>query len=164
MASKEATVIVLETSAFLNQKRQNRNKTDFEYTVEYVLSKVSDIIIRGRKSDVLGIVAYRTEDTDNSMSTSSAGYNNISVWLPMSEGPSLGQLQEIQERLRIPSTNRNGDPISALIVALDMINNFCGGRKYRKRIIMTTSGEGSLDSSDMEKISQTMNTISMKLM
>jgi hypothetical protein len=36
---------------------------------------------------------------------------------------------------------KKGDMMDGLIVAIDMINNFCGTKKYKKRIFLITDGE-----------------------
>jgi hypothetical protein len=36
---------------------------------------------------------------------------------------------------------KKGDMMDGLFVAIDMIDNFCGSKKYKKRIFLITDGE-----------------------
>jgi len=63
----------------------------------------------------------------------------------------MPQLRGLHEALQ-PSSTNNGDGISALIIAVQMIVTHCKKLKYIKSIVFVTNGMGSFDTDGIESV------------
>lgn len=97
MATKEATVYILDLGKSMGCKRHGRNQTDLEWALEYVWDKITTTVcmfaISGashanmqqvatnRKTAMMGVIGCRTNGTDLAgIMESSEGYENIQVF------------------------------------------------------------------------------------
>ena len=60
---------------------------------------------------------------------------------------------------------QSGDIMDGMIVSLDMLNRFCGTKKYRKRIFLITDGERRAKTSkaELDSLKQQMNQNNVRL-
>ena len=63
----------------------------------------------------------------------------------------MSELRHLQQVLRV-NRNDQRDPISAVVVAIQMIRSFCKHLKYLKKIILVTNGTGAVDPDDIDDI------------
>lgn len=74
----------------------------------------------------------------------------------------MPQLRQLQESLE-PSKTDKGDAISAIIVAIQMILNFCKKQKWIKRVILITNGTGRMDPDNVQDIATKLAEESIEL-
>lgn len=145
---KEATVYVLDLSKSMGEKHSGRTMSDLDWALGYVWDKITNTVFTGRKTLQIGVVGFGTDSTVNEMSDED-GYRNISVLQPISQ-VLMPELQALPAMLQ-PSKTDEGDVLSAIIIAVDMIVKHCRHLKYRKRIVVITNATAHIDSDDIEK-------------
>lgn len=64
----------------------------------------------------------------------------------------MPDVRRLREKIQ-PSKTDDGDAISAIILAIQMIADHCKNLKYKKRIILVTNGLGVIDADDIDQIS-----------
>ncbi|KAF1834420.1 SPOC domain-like protein [Decorospora gaudefroyi] len=156
MAGKEATVYILDLGRSMGEKRHGRDQTDLEWALEYVWDKITTTVATGRKSALMSVIGYRTDKTDlGGIMEEAEGYENIRVFSKLKQY-FLGDIRNLQEHLK-PSKTNNGDLLSALAVAIHMIDSATKGTKgnplkYERRIIIVTDGRGEMDTADLDEM------------
>lgn len=60
---------------------------------------------------------------------------------------------------------KKGDLMDGLIVAIDMLNSFCGTKKYKKRIFLITDGERETkcNKAELKSLIETINERDIRL-
>ncbi|EKG17347.1 Ku70/Ku80 arm [Macrophomina phaseolina MS6] len=149
MADKEATVYIVDVGKSMAEKNGGRNETDLEWCMKYVWDKITTAMATGRKTLFQSVVALRSDKTENPLA-SEEGYENISVLQQLSP-IYMQQLRELREKIR-PSNTDEGDAISALVVAIQLIVDHCKKLKYRRRIILVSNARGSIDAEGLSEI------------
>lgn len=156
MAGKEATVYILDLGRSMGEKRQGRDQSDLDWALEYVWDKITTTVATGRKSALMSVIGCRTDESDLAGVMELAdGYENIRVFSQLKQYL-LGDIRNLQEHLK-PSRTNDGDLVSALAVAVQMIDSATKGAKgnplkYDRRIIIVTDGRGDMDTGDLEQI------------
>ncbi|CAO2653109.1 Nn.00g025200.m01.CDS01 [Neocucurbitaria sp. VM-36] len=156
MAGKEATVYILDLGRSMGEKRHGRDQSDLDWALEYVWDKITTTVATGRKSALMSVIGCRTDESDLAGVMEQAdGYENIRVFSQLKQYL-LGDIRNLQEHLK-PSRTNDGDLVSALAVAVQMIDNATKGAKgnplkYDRRVIIVTDGRGDMDTGDLEQI------------
>lgn len=154
MAEKEATVFILDLGASMSRHNSGRDESDLDWSMRYVWDKITDIVSSNRKTLCVGIVGLRTDETNNKLQEND-GYENISVLQEL--GPmSMSGLKTLQPLIK-PSQTMSGDAVSAIVVAVEMIETFTKKLKYKRNVILITDGEGEVDTEDTSVIIRKMN-------
>lgn len=154
MASKEATVYIIDQGATTAASRNGRDESDLDYLMRYVWGKLADVMAANRTTLSVGVVGFRTNETNNE--ESGDDYENINVLKPL--GPlEMQHLRTLQRTVK-PSQTESGDAISAIIVAMQMIQRFTTLKtgkpgKYKRKIVLVTDGRGFIDD-DAEALDQ----------
>lgn len=160
MADKEATIFILDLGASMAKAHSGRSESDLEWSMRYVWDKITDIVSANRKTLCVGVVGLRTNETSNKLDESD-GYENISVLQEL--GPmSMSSLKSLQPLVR-PSRTLNGDAISAIVIAVDMIETYTKKLKWIRKIVLVTDGQGSIDPDDIPDISAKIHDTNMQL-
>ncbi|KAG0644451.1 SPOC like C-terminal domain-containing protein [Tuber brumale] len=151
MADKQATVYVIDLGATLSRVHPSRGESDLDYTLTYIWDKITATMSTGRKTDVIGVVGFRTENTDNTMATAD-GYENICVLAPIAQFL-MDHVRDLN-RVLVPSRGKGegGDGFSAICIAVDMIMRYCRKLKYIKNVVLVTDGRGEWDDEGCEEI------------
>lgn len=160
MADKEATVFILDLGASMAKKHSGRKESDLDWSMRYVWDKITDIVAANRKTLCVGVVGLRTDETDNKLQEDD-GYENISVIQPLSQITMSG-LRALQTSVK-PNRTMSGDAISAIVVAVDMIDTFTKKLKWIRKIVLVTDGQGELDGDDVGDIAKKMNDSNIQL-
>lgn len=152
MADKEATVYILDLGSSMADCHSGRVESDLDWSMRYVWDKITTTVGASRKTWTVGVVGVRTDGTDNPLQEEHGeSYENISVLREL--GPmSLGDVRDLQGLVK-PSNTEAGDCISAIVVAVEMIEKFTKKLKYKRKIILVTDGEGCIDPDDIDDIS-----------
>lgn len=95
------------------------------------------------------MVGVRTDNTNNELAGDQS-YSNISVLQEIGQ-LLLPGLQHLRHLIK-PSETDSGDAISAIVVALQMIAASTKKLKYKRQIILVTSGRGSFDADGVSDI------------
>ncbi|PTB64272.1 SPOC domain-like protein [Trichoderma citrinoviride] len=130
MADKEATVFIIDLGASMAAVNGGRDESDLDWSMSYVWDKISNVVASNRKTLCVGVVAFRTDETNHTLSED--GYENISILQPL--GPmSMSGLKALQPKVK-PSSTVEGDAISAIVIAVDMIDKYTKKNKWKRQI------------------------------
>ena len=161
MADKEATVYIIDLGASMGECSNGRTETNLDWSMRYVWDKISTTVAASRKTWQVGVVGLRTDATDNPLDEAD-GYSNISVLQAISP-MTLSTLRTLQTHIK-PNEAVEGDAISAIIVAADLIDEAAPQRlKYTRKIVLVTDGQGHIDSDDIDDISSRLNELNVEL-
>ncbi len=161
MADKEATVYIVDLGESMADCHNGRDESDLDFGMRYVWDKISTTVAASRKTWTVGVVGLNTDDTDNAQAASLEGYEHISVLQEI--GPmTLTSLRDLRSSIQ-PSQTSDGDAISAVVVALDMIERFTKKLKYNRRIILVTNGESPIDDELSEEVAKRLNDSNVEL-
>lgn len=160
MASKEATVFVLDLGATMGSTNESRNEIDLDWGMRYVWDKITTIMSASRSTLSVGVLGFRTDETLNALADSSEEYENIVVLKPLGQ-MTMAALKDLQTKIHPNGTNK-GDAVSAIVVAERMINEFTqlkSGKpgKFRRKIIVLTDGKGDIADDGNEEIAKQLN-------
>ncbi|KAI9721872.1 MAG: ATP-dependent DNA helicase II subunit 2 [Chrysothrix sp. TS-e1954] len=150
MADKEATVYVLDVGTSMDQKRNGRDKTDLDWCMQYVWDKIATTVASDRKTLNIGVLGFRTDGTSNPLEEDDA-YSHITVFQHLSQ-ILMSNIRSLADKIKPAKSPIDGDPISALVVAIDMIERFCKKLKYRRKIVLITNADSALDAEDLDSI------------
>ena len=161
MATKEATVYIVDVGESMSQKRHGRDVTDLEWALEYVWDKITTTVATDRKTAHVGVIALKTDDSSNELDSEEA-YQHISVLQDLKQ-TLMPDVRRLREQLR-PSATEGGDVLSALVIAIQMITTHCKQLQYVRRIVLVTNGHGTMDVSDVESITSKIKDDKMELL
>jgi ATP-dependent DNA helicase 2 subunit 2 len=151
MAEKEVTVYIVDVSRSMSKSHQGRQQSDLDWALQYIFEKITTTVGTGRKTAMLGVVGLGTDRTQNQMSEEE-GYKHISILQSISQ-ILMPDLQRMPGLLK-PSNTDDGDALSAIIIAVDMIMKHCKNLKYSKKIVLVTNGTGPIDDDDIESVAK----------
>ena len=150
MAEKEVTVFIVDVGQSMAERRHGRSQTDLDWALTYVWDRITSTMALGRLTTFQAVVGLKTDDTSNELSDDPS-FHRISVFQDL-EQILIGQVNTLRDRL-VPSNTDQGDAISAIVVAIQMIAQKCKRLKYIRRIILVTNGRGELDPDQVSEIS-----------
>ncbi|KAI0638826.1 SPOC domain-like protein [Trametes polyzona] len=134
--------------------------TNLEWSLQYIMLKVQEMIFNGRKTDKCGIILFGSEETSNVLNEAHGGYEHVSEYVPIAHpnASTLAKLQALE-----PSTV-SGDPIDALIVAIEAQDRFLGNKKtWTRKICILTDGESPIEIEDWEATAKRINELGIGL-
>ncbi|KAK5108724.1 hypothetical protein LTR62_007871 [Meristemomyces frigidus] len=149
MASKEATVYIVDCGATMGGKSHDRSRTNLDWALEYIWDRITATVATGRKTAMAGIVALRTNTTKNPLDTED-DYSNITVLREIGQ-VLMPHVRLLREQLLVSSTEA-GDAVSAIVVAMQMIEQTCKKLKYERKIVLVTDARGSIQTDGLEEI------------
>lgn len=161
MASKEATVYIVDVGKSMNEKRNGRDITDLDWALEYVWDRITASVATDRKTLHIGVVGLKTDETNNELDSEDS-YHHISVLRELGQ-MLMPDLRQLREQLQ-PSRTDEGDAISALVIAMQMIAAHCKALQYIRRIILVTNGLSHMDASDISDIASKIKADKMELL
>ncbi|EHK41263.1 hypothetical protein TRIATDRAFT_295201 [Trichoderma atroviride IMI 206040] len=134
MADKESTVFIIDLGASMKATNGGRKESDLDWSMSYVWDKISNVVASNRKTLCVGVVGLRTDETSHTLAED--GYDHISILQPL--GPmSMSGLKTLQPKIQ-PSKTTEGDAISAIVIAVDMIDTFTKKNKWKRQICLVT--------------------------
>ena len=162
MADKEATVYIIDLGSSMGDCHNGRTESDLDWGMRYVWDKITTTVAASRKTWTIGVVGVRTDETSNPLQDRQEdGYENISILQEL--GPmNLTSLRSLRSLIK-PSNTKTGDSISAIVLAVDMIEKFTKKLKYNRKIILVTDGEGSVDPDDFDEIAGKIKVCGIEL-
>ena len=151
MADKEATVYIVDVSQSMGERHNGRKQSDFDWAMTYVWEKITSTVALDRKTATLGVIGLRTDDTANELQDEES-FDHISVIQEISQ-ILLPDLKQMRHTIKVSKTDQ-GDAISAIIIAIQMIAKYCKKLKYRRKIVLVTNGRGELDADGVSEITK----------
>ncbi|PNS17950.1 hypothetical protein CAC42_3909 [Sphaceloma murrayae] len=161
MASKEATVYIVDVGKSMNVKRNGRDVTDLEWALEYVWDRITSTVATDRKTCHMGVIGLKTDETENELDSEDA-YHHISVLCGLGQ-MLMPDLRILRDKIQ-PSHTDEGDAVSALVIAIQMIAAHCKALQYIRRIILITNGLSPMDESDISDIAAKIKADRMELL
>ncbi|OBR14163.1 ATP-dependent DNA helicase II subunit 2 [Colletotrichum higginsianum IMI 349063] len=160
MADKEASVYIVDLGSSMADCHNGRTEPDLDWSMRYVWDKISTTVAASRKTWTVGFIGLKTDETRNAM-MDDEGYENISVLREL--GPmTLTSLRELRAEVK-PSETETGDAVSAVVLAVDMIEKFTRTLKYKRRIYLVTDGLAPIDGDDIDSIAKKINQDGIEL-
>lgn len=154
MADKEASVYIVDLGSSMADCHNGRTESDLDWSMRYVWDKISTTVAASRKTWTVGVIGLKTDETQNAMGEEE-GYGNISVLQEL--GPmTMTSLRELTDAVK-PSETETGDAVSAVVLAVDMIETFTKELKYKRRIYLITDGMSVIDGDDVDSIAKKIN-------
>lgn len=167
MAGKSATIYLVDLGASTGECKNGRTESDLDYGMRYVWGKIADNMLANKVSASIGVIGFRTDETNNTLAADDDAYLNISELKPL--GPmQMSGLTDLQKKI-VPNESEVGDAVSALVVAIDLIDKFTmlkSGKpgKYERKIVLLTDGEGNIDDDDIGPIAEKINEVDIELL
>jgi ATP-dependent DNA helicase 2 subunit 2 len=132
--------------------------------MRYVWEKIAMTLSANRVGWLVGVVGFRTDRTEHQLD--SEEYENIWVMRPC-EPMKMSHLRELQRDIQ-PSKTENGDAISAIVVAIDMIEKATTLKtgklgKFKRKIVLLTDGQGHMDGDGLDEIAQQIKNVEIEL-
>ncbi|KAL8772949.1 MAG: hypothetical protein Q9209_001969 [Squamulea sp. 1 TL-2023] len=155
MAEKEATVYIVDVGASMGATHNGRDISDLEFAMTYVWDKITSTVALDRKTATLGVVGLRTDGTDNELEGEES-FDHISVLQEISN-ILLPDLKQLSSKIMLSSTD-DGDAISAIVIAIQMVTVYCKKLKYKRKVVLVTDGRGTLDA-DPDSVKEIINKI-----
>jgi ATP-dependent DNA helicase 2 subunit 2 len=149
MASKEATVYIIDVGSTMREKNHGRTQSNLDWALEYFWDKLTATIATGRKTAMAGVVAFRTDETQNPLADEDS-YQHVSILQNLSQ-VLMPDVRRLRGDLR-PSSTFQGDAIDALVVAIHMITETCKKLQYLRKIILLTDARAPMDTDDLSEI------------
>ncbi|TRX94515.1 hypothetical protein FHL15_004670 [Xylaria flabelliformis] len=160
MADKEATVYIVDMGSSMADCHNGRIESNLDWGMRYVWDRISTTVAASRKTWNVGVVGVGTDETDNPLEEGE-GYEHISVLQEL--GPmTMSSLGALRDRVKTSDT-QIGDCISAVVLAIEMIEKLTKKLKYNRRIILVTDGEAPMDSSDIDDIAEKLKRSAIQL-
>lgn len=160
MASKEATVYIVDCGSTMSERSHGRKQTNLEWALEYVWDKITATVATGRKTALAGIVGLRTDATVNSLADDE-DYAHITVLQELSQ-MLMPQIRTLRSSLVVSSTDA-GDALSALVIAIQMISVHCKQLQYERKIVLVTDARGIMQTDGLSDIVAKINEDHIKL-
>ncbi|KAK3504968.1 ATP-dependent DNA helicase II subunit 2 [Neurospora crassa] len=162
MADKEATVYVIDLGESMADCHNGRNESDLDFGMRYIWDKITTTVAASRKTWNVGVVGLNTDETNNNENREEyQGYENIAVLQEL--GPmTMTSLRALKSKIE-PSSTSSADAISAIVVALRMIQTFTKKLKYKRKIIVVTNGESPIDDDQSEEVANMLNDVGIEL-
>lgn len=153
-------MFILDLGSSMAQIHSGRSESDLDWSMQYVWDKITDLVAASRKTLCVGVLGLRSDETDNKLQDDE-GYENISVLQEL--GPmTMTSLRELQAKIK-PSSTEFGDAISAIVLAVDMIDTFTKKLKWNRKIVLITDGRGPIDDDGISDISKKINDSNIQL-
>jgi ATP-dependent DNA helicase 2 subunit 2 len=162
-AGKQAHVYIVDQGSTTAECHSGRVESDLDWSLKYVYDKIATVLAANRTTLHVGVLGLRTDESDNPLynDDDSPGvdesYQNIVVHKEL-DTITLNDLGSLREKL-VPSQTEAGDAVSAIVVAIEMVNKATTLRsgkpaKCGRKIVLVTDGQGHIDNSDPNNLDQ----------
>lgn len=165
MAGKSATIYVIDLGASTEDCHNGRIESDLDFGMQYIWDKMSDSMAKA--SSGVGVIGFRTDETDNQLADDDEAYQNICVLKQL--GPmDRPAFKALEEKIK-PSETKTGDAISAVVLGISLIEEFTKLKtgkpgKYDRKIVLLTDGEGHIDDDEIDPIAEKINEVGIELL
>ncbi|KAF8708422.1 SPOC domain-like protein, partial [Rhizoctonia solani] len=139
---------------------RTKEVTHLEWSLQYVMLKVQEMIHNGRKTDQCGVILFGTEETNNVVEDAhpGEGYTNIVEYIPIAH-PTPATLSKIAA---ISPSTHFGDPINGIIVAIQTQSEYLVRKpSWTRRMVLVTDGETPLEIEDWDATVDKINELAI---
>ncbi|KAF1816526.1 ATP-dependent DNA helicase II subunit 2 [Eremomyces bilateralis CBS 781.70] len=162
MAEKEATVYIIDVGSSMGEIHHDRTQSDLDWAMQYVWDKITAAVATDRKTLFMGVIGLRTDGTDHLDNLSADdGYQNITIFQPLTQ-TKMPEIRKLTEDLH-PSRTNEGDAISAIVIAIEMITAHCKRLKYKRNITLVTNGTSGVYADDLDEIANKLKDDGIEL-
>ncbi|PGH15992.1 hypothetical protein AJ80_05368 [Polytolypa hystricis UAMH7299] len=164
MAEKEATVYIVDVGKSMGECHDGREISDLDWAMRYVWDRITTTVATGRKTATVGVVGLKTDESLNELweQTEEDAYAHLTVFQEIGQ-IQMPELRALREVIK-PSETDDGDAISSLIVAIDMISKYTRKLKYKRQVVLVTNGKGVVDPEDIDGIAAKINEDNIQLL
>ncbi|KAF7367429.1 SPOC domain-like protein [Mycena sanguinolenta] len=107
--------------------------TNLQWGLQFVKLKIQEMIFNGRKTDQCGVIVFGSRKTKNILHTKmKEGYEDVLEYIPIGQ-PNAGTLAKLDA---LKPSNNSGDPLDALIVAIETQDAYLEKKKTWTRKIV----------------------------
>ncbi|KAF9911035.1 ATP-dependent DNA helicase II subunit 2 [Linnemannia zychae] len=163
MASKEATIYILDVGPSLKTKREGSDVSRLEETKRVLLKLLANKVHMNRKTVYVSVILVGSDVTNNDLATSDddgAEYQHVDVLQPLGVA-TLDLMKGVQNDVELGETA--GDCMDGLIVALDMMTKFCKKLKYEKKVFILTDSYSEMNTDGSEQITTALHDDNVQL-
>ena len=160
MATKEATVYIVDCGSTMAETSHGRQQSNLDWALEYVWDKITTIVSTGRKTALAGVVGLRTEGTANELDAEE-DYRHITVFQDLGQ-ILMPELRKLRNDLVVSNTEA-GDAVSGLVVAIQMITNTCKKLQYLRKIVLVTDARAPMQADDLSEITSKIKADNIEL-
>lgn len=153
----------------MGEKHHGREITDLDYAIRPIFDRMTRILQLERKTINVGVIGLRTDKTDLKALKSlhdTEGYEHNTIYRLLQSGEQfkLPEFQALRKHVTKASKTNDGDAMSAILVAYQMIKeatfNAKGLKlKFEREIVLATNGTGLVDTSDTDAMDQLVKFI-----
>ncbi|CAE6456567.1 unnamed protein product [Rhizoctonia solani] len=139
---------------------RTKEVTHLQWSLQYVMLKVQEMIHNGRKTDQCGVILFGTEETNNVVENvhPGEGYANIVEYIPIAH-PTPATLSKVAA---ITPSTHFGDPINGMIVAIQTQSEYLIRKpSWTRRMVLVTDGETPLEIEDWEATVDKINELAI---
>ncbi|OMJ72727.1 hypothetical protein SteCoe_28760 [Stentor coeruleus] len=141
MAGKEAVAVIIDVGKTMGKELDGKVKLETAIEATKLLLQQKLLL---SKSHEVGIVLMGSEDTANELAENYGGYEHVSIIQEM-DVPTLDSMIMVSA---LESSNQTGDILDAIVVAVNMIENKIGKKKFKKRMFILTDGNCTANAPD----------------
>ncbi|KAK3822012.1 MAG: SPOC like C-terminal domain-containing protein [Linnemannia elongata] len=163
MASKEATIYILDVGPSLKTKREGSDVSRLEETKKVLLKLLANKVHMNRKTVYVSVILVGSDVTNNDLATKDDDgeeYQHVDVLQPLGVA-TLDLMKGVQNDVELGENA--GDCMDALIVALDMMTKFCKKLKYEKKIYILTDSYSEMNTDGSEQITTALHDDNVQL-
>ncbi|KAJ6519234.1 ku80-like protein [Mycena sanguinolenta] len=122
--------------------------TNLQWGLQFVKLKIQEMIFNGRKTDQCGVIVFGSRKTKNLLHTRmKEGYEDVLEYIPIGQ-PNAGTLAKLDA---LKPSNNAGDPLDALIVAIETQDSYLEKKKtWTRKIVLVTDGENPIEGDDLD--------------
>ncbi|KAF9433138.1 ATP-dependent DNA helicase II subunit 2 [Entomortierella beljakovae] len=163
MASKEATIYILDVGPTMKTKREGQSMSRHEETKDVLLKLLANKVHMNRKTVYVSVILVGSDITNNDLASvdeNGADYQFVDVLQPLGVAR-LDLMKGIQDDVKLGETM--GDYMDGLIVALDMMTKFCKKLKYEKKIYILTDAFAEINREGVEQVMSALSDDGVQL-
>ncbi|KAL0945550.1 hypothetical protein HGRIS_014711 [Hohenbuehelia grisea] len=159
-SSSMGNMRTIEVPSGSNGQVISKEISHLEWALQFVKLKVQEMIYNGRKTDQCGVILFGSEETDNIINEKNGGYENVSEYIAIGQA-NTGTLAKLDA---LQPSSVNGDPIDALIVAIETQDTYLASKKtWTRKIVIVTDGENPIEIEDWEATVKKMDALDIGL-
>ncbi|KAI0307520.1 SPOC domain-like protein [Multifurca ochricompacta] len=157
------TYRTLHLSPHPNEDPPTKQVTYLQWSLQFAMLKIQEMIFNGRKTDQCGVILFGTDETNNIINRKDGGYDHVTEFLQIGQ-PNADTLAKLAS-LRASTSNVPGDvAIDALIVGIETLSNYLATkRSWTGRLVLLTDGESPIEIVDWEAIAKRLNSFNYRL-
>ncbi|KAF8480890.1 SPOC domain-like protein [Russula ochroleuca] len=143
-----------------NGESRTKQVTHLQWSLQFAMLKIQEMIFNGRKTDQCGVILFGTEETVNIVNRADGGYDHVTEFIPIAQpnADTLAKLAALQ------ASNVSGDPVDALIVGAETLSNYLRTkRSWTGRIVLLTDGESPIQIERWELIAKKLNSFNFRI-